>query len=105
MAARDRAEGGAAGGQQADGLCGEGFPALQTRLEPSDKMANENLRSEFYYERTPNTALCLSLADMLMDKELVARLILDCCHAVSAKLVPDSQGCVNAELDHHFVIK
>ncbi len=93
------------GGGAGDTSGMDNFPPLQSRLEPSDKMANENLRHEFYFERTPNTALCLSLADLLVDKELAAMLILDCCHTVSAKLVPDSQGCVNAELDHHFVIR
>ena len=93
------------GGSEGEHMSSESFPPLQSRLVPGDKMANENLRTEFYYERTPNTALCLSLADMLASKELGAQLVLDCCHTVSAKLVPDSQGCVNAELDHHFVIK
>jgi len=93
------------GGPEGEHFGGESFPPIQSKLVPGDYMANENHRTEFYYERTPNTALCLSLADMLADKELGARLVLDCCHAVSAKLVPDSHGCVNAELDHHFVIK
>ena len=74
------------------------------KLILGDLMSNQSVRSEFYYERTPNTVLCLSLADLLMDKQQAAGLILDCCHTVSAQLVPDSLGRVNAELDHFFVI-
>ncbi len=75
------------------------------KLIPADLMYNQKIRSEFYYERTPNTALCLSLADLLVDKRQAAGMILDCCHSVSAQLVPDSQGRVNEEVDHHFVIE
>ena len=74
------------------------------KLVPSDLLFNQSLRSEFYYERTPNTALCLSLADLLVDKRQAAGVVLDCCHTVSAQLVPDSQGRVNEEIDHDFVI-
>lgn len=75
------------------------------KLVPMDLMYNQNVRKEFYYERTPNTALCLSLADLLVSKRQAAGVILDCCHTVSAQLVPDSMGRVNEELDHHFVIR
>ena len=74
------------------------------KLIPNDLMYNAKTRLEFYYERTPNTALCLSLADLLVDKRQTAGVILDCCHTVSAQLVPDTQGRVNEEVDHHFVI-
>jgi len=75
------------------------------KLVRNDPMHNQNVRQEFYYERTPNTALCLSLADLLVSRRQAAGVILDCCHTVSAQLVPDSQGRVNEELDHHFVIR
>lgn len=74
------------------------------KLLPTDLLFNQSMRKEFYYERTPNTALCLSLADLLLSKRQAAGVILDCCHTVSAQLVPDSQGRVNEEVDHHFVI-
>lgn len=74
------------------------------KLLPGDLMYNQNVRREFYYERAPNTALCLSLADLLLSKRQAAGVILDCCHTVSAQLVPDSLGRINEELDHHFVI-
>ena len=75
------------------------------KLLPNDHAYNLNVRGEFYYERTPNTALCLSLADLMTSKRQAAGLILDCCHTVSAQLVPDTQGRVNEEIDHHFVIR
>lgn len=74
------------------------------KLVPNDLMYNQTVRRQFYYERTPNTALCLSLADLLVQKQQAAGVILDCCHTVSAQLVPDTMGRVNEELDHHFVI-
>ena len=74
------------------------------KLIPNDHLHNGSVRVEFYYERTPNTALCLSLADLMISKRQAAGLVLDCCHTVSAQLVPDLQGRVNEELDHHFVI-
>ncbi len=73
-------------------------------LLPKDPMFNQNIRREFYYERAPNTALFLSLVDLIVDKRVAAGFILDCCHTVSGQLVPNSQGLVNEEVDHHFVI-
>lgn len=71
---------------------------------PKDAMFNQNIRREFYYERAPNTALFLSLVDLIIDKRVAAGFILDCCHTVSGQLVPNAQGLVNDEVDHHFVI-
>ncbi len=73
-------------------------------LLPKDPMFNQNVRKEFYYERAPNTALFLSLVDLIVDKRVAASFILDCCHTVSGQLVPNAQGLVNEEVDHHFVI-
>lgn len=73
-------------------------------LLPGDPMFNQNVRKEFCYERAPNTALFLSLVDLLVDKQVAAGFILDCCHTVSMQLVPNAQGLVNEEVDHHFVI-
>lgn len=81
------------------------YPNQNYKLIPNDLSHNLSVRSEFYYERTPNTALCLSLADLLEKKREAAGVILDCCHTVSAQLIPDSQGRVNEEIDHHFVIR
>ena len=73
-------------------------------LLPKDTVHNKNVRQEFYYERAPNSALFLSLVDLIVDKRVAAEFILDCCHTVSGQLVPNSQGLVNEEVDHHFVI-
>ena len=74
------------------------------QLLPNDPLYNQNVRKEFYYEHTPNTALCLSLADLMGDRRVSAAFLLDCCHTVSTQLVPDSHGRVNEEVDHYFVI-
>lgn len=87
-----------------DNLGPQSSPIRNYTLIPKDPMFNQNVRKEFYYERAPNTALFLSLVDMITDKRVAASFILDCCHSVSAQLVPDSQGLVNEEVDHHFVI-
>ena len=81
------------------------FPLRHWRqLLPNDPLYNQNVRREFYYEHTPNTTLCLALADLMGDRRVSAAFLLDCCHTVSAQLVPDSQGRVNEEVDHYFVI-
>jgi len=67
-------------------------------------MFNANVRKEFYYEKAPSTTLFLSMVDLVTDKKLAAEFILDRCHALSLQLVPNAQGMVNKEVDHHFVI-
>lgn len=73
-------------------------------LLPKDPVFNLSIRRDFYYERAPNTALFLSLVDLIVNKRVAAGFILDCCHTVSGQLVPNAQGLVNEEVDHHFVI-
>lgn len=79
-------------------------PAQYWRLLPGDSLFNQNIRRVFYYEQTPNTALCLALVDLMGDPAMAASYLLDCCHSVSAQLVPDSHGRTNKEVDHYFVI-
>ena len=89
---------------------GSVYPGLSTsplhhwKLLPNDPLFNESIRKEFFYERTPNTALCLALVDLMSHMHVAAAYLLDCCHTVSAQLVPDPQGRVNEEVDHYFVI-
>lgn len=70
-----------------------------------DPHYNENLRTEFYYDETPNTTLCLAIIDLMSDANVSAGFILHCCHNVSMQLVPDNDGRVNEEIDHYFTIR
>jgi hypothetical protein len=72
-------------------------------LIPSDPLYNQTIRTAFYYERTPNTTLFLSLLDLIKNKKLAAAFILDCCRTVSLQLMPDST--YSDEIDHNFVIE
>ena len=95
----------------ADGLYepDPGFPPLSPthlhhwQLIPNDTLYNQNIRKAFYYERTPNTTLFISLLDLLDSKKLAAAFILDCCRTVSVQLMPDSTH--SDEIDHNFVIE
>ena len=73
------------------------------KLIPNDPHYNLTVRKAFYYERTPNTTLFLSLLDLIENKKLAAAFILDCCRTVSMQLMPDSS--YNDEIDHNFVIE
>ncbi len=79
-------------------------PLQQWRLLPNDSLYNQNIRKSFYYERTPSTALCLALVDLMNNLRVEAAYLLDCCHTVSTQLIPDSQGYINVEVDQNFVI-
>ena len=72
-------------------------------LIPSDPHYNLTIRKAFYYNRTPNTTLFLSLLDLIKNKKLAAAFILDCCRTVSLQLMPDST--YSDEIDHNFVIE
>ena len=72
-------------------------------LIPSDPHYNQTIRKAFYYERTPNMTLFLSLLDLIENKKLAAAFILDCCRTVSLQLMPDST--YSDEIDHNFVIE
>ena len=61
-------------------------------------------RSEFYYEESPNWALCLTLVELLLSRGIAAAYLLDRCHSVSLQLVSDSRDHVNREVDQYFVI-
>ena len=71
-------------------------------LIPTDPHYNDSIRKVFYYNRTPNTTLFLSLLDLIANKKLAAAFILDCCRTVSLQLMPDS--AYSEEIDHNFVI-
>lgn len=73
------------------------------KLIPSDPHFNQTVRKNFYYERTPNTTLFLSLLDLIDNKKLAAAFILDCCRTVSMQLMPNST--YSDEIDHNFVIE
>ena len=75
------------------------------QLLPGDPHYNENLRTEFYYEESPSTTLCMVILDLLSDAKACAGFILHCCHNVSMQLVADDSGRVNEEIDHYFTIK
>lgn len=75
------------------------------RLFPQDPLFNQNLRTEFYYDESPSTPLCLAIVDLIADQKSAAGFILHCCHNVSIQLVPDHQGRVNEEIDHYFTIR
>lgn len=75
------------------------------RLLPQDALFNQNLRTEFYYDESPSTPLCLAIVDLIADQKSAANFILHCCHNVSIQLVPDHQGRVNEEIDHYFTIR
>ena len=69
-----------------------------------DQLYNQNQRTEFFYEQSPSTHLCLAIVDLISDTRVGAGFILHCVHEVSQQLVPDSQGKVNEEIDHYFTI-
>lgn len=75
------------------------------QLLPGDAHYNQNLRTEFYYNDTPSTPLCLAIIDLMVDLKMAAGFILHCCHNVSIQLVPDELGMVNEEIDHYFTIR
>ena len=75
------------------------------QLLPGDPHYNENLRTEFFYEESPSTTLCMAILDLMSDAKTCANFILHCCHNVSMQLVPDDSGRVNEEIDHYFTIK
>lgn len=73
------------------------------KLIPDDPHYNQTVRKAFYYERTPNTTLFLSLLDLIANKKHAAAFILDCCRTVSMQLMPDTTD--SDEIDHNFVIE
>ena len=79
-------------------------PTRQWKLLYKDPLCNQNMRKAFYYEQTPNLPLVLGIVDLMASKSDAATFILDCCLTMSVRILPDSQGRVNAELDHDFVI-
>ena len=79
-------------------------PTRQWKLLDNDTFCNQNVRKGFYYEQTPNLPLALAIIDLMASRCRAATYILDCCLTMSVRILPDSQGRVNAELDHDFVI-
>ncbi|CAI8002630.1 Zinc finger FYVE domain-containing protein 26, partial [Geodia barretti] len=84
------------------------YPALshnqRWKLLPNDNAYNNNIRSEFGYEESPNWALCLTLVDLLLSRGMAAACLLDRCQSVSLQLVSDSRDNINREVDQYFVI-
>ena len=79
-------------------------PTKHWKLLYNDLLCNQNMRRSFHYKQTPNLSLALAIIDLMASKCGAAAFILDCCLTMSVRILPDSQGCVNAELDHDFVI-